>query len=143
MVSPGSTRELAVSGWLILPGSPWFWTFLAAFAPAGQLFTDLVTGLARGRRRGAVHGLFGQLRDQAGRWLLAILFLLHEAMLSVHAIAVTLWRLSATRKHLLQWTTAADRCHSVTSYRAQWSNCEGAKRPALDSGNHLRVRRTD
>jgi len=106
LVAP-SMLLLALAGWLILPGRPWFWTLLAVLAPAGQLFTDLVSGLARGRRRGAVRGLFEQLADQAGRWLLAIVYLMHEALLSLHAILITLWRVYVSHRNLLEWSTAA------------------------------------
>lgn len=106
LVAP-STLLLAVAGWLVVPGHPWFWTLLAFFTPAGQLFVDLVSGLARGRRRGAVRGVLPQLRDQSGRWLLAIIYLLHEALLSLHSIGLSLWRLLVSRRDLLEWTTAA------------------------------------
>jgi len=105
LVSPALVLT-ALGGWLFLPGSPWFWTMLVLFAPGGQLFVDLVSGLARGRRRGAVHGLFANLVNQAGRWFLALAYMLHEALVSLHAIAVTLWRLVRRRK-LLEWTSAA------------------------------------
>lgn len=98
---------LALGDWFFLPGSPWFWTLLVVFAPGFQLFTEIVSGLARGRRRGAALGLLPRLSDQAGRWLLAIVFLLYEAALSLHAIGITLWRLVVSRRRMLQWTTAA------------------------------------
>ncbi|AKH43957.1 cyclic beta-1,2-glucan synthetase [Altererythrobacter atlanticus] len=104
---PPSLMLLALGDWFFLPGSAWFWTLLVVFAPAGQLFTDLVSGLARGRRRSAVRSLPARLSDQAGRWLLAIVFLLYEAALSLHAIGVTLWRIFVSRRNLLQWTSAA------------------------------------
>lgn len=104
---PPSLVLLALGDWFFLPGSPWFWTLLVVLAPAGQLFTDLVSGLARGRRRGATRGLLPRLSDQAGRWLLAIVYLLYEAGLSLHAIGVTLWRVAVSRRQLLEWTTAA------------------------------------
>lgn len=106
LIAP-SLMLLLLAGWFVLPGNPWFWTVLAVLAPAGQLFADLVGGLARGRRRGAVRGLFRSLSDQAGRWLLAIVYLPHEAILSVHAIIVTLWRVTISHRHLLEWTAAA------------------------------------
>lgn len=106
LVAP-ATFLLAVAGWLVLPGQAWFWTLLVFFTPAGQLFADLVSGLARGQRRGSAHGLLPQLHDQAGRWLLAIVYLPHEALLSLRAIGLTLWRLLITRRKLLEWTTAA------------------------------------
>jgi cyclic beta-1,2-glucan synthetase len=106
LIAP-SMLALALAGWFLLPGSPWFWTLLAVFAPAGQLFTDLISGLSQGRRRGAVRGILNRLSDQAGRWFLAIIYLLHEALLSLHAIGVTLWRLAVSRRRLLEWTSAA------------------------------------
>ena len=113
---------LAAGGWLLLPGSTWFWTLLVLFAPGGQLFVELVSGLARGRRRGTAQGAFANLSNQAGRWFLALAYLLHEALISVHAIATTLWRL-AVRRRLLEWTSAAHaaaRSRGRTGRLATW-----------------------
>ncbi|WP_240310973.1 glucoamylase family protein [Altererythrobacter sp. ZODW24] len=106
LIAPGLV-VMALAGWFFLPGSPWFWTALVLLAPAGQLFTDLVSGLARGRRVGASYGLVARLSDQTGRWLLAMVTLLHEAILSVRAISVTQWRNFVSHRHLLEWTAAA------------------------------------
>jgi len=106
LVAPG-LLALALAGWFVLPGSPWFWTALVLLAPGWQLFTDVISGLARGRRAGATFGLVARLSDQAGRWLLAIVFLLHEAVLSLHAIMVTSWRSIVSRRNLMEWTAAA------------------------------------
>ena len=114
LVAP-TTVLLAVSGWLVLPGQAWFWSLLAVFMPAGQLFTDLVSGLAQGRRRGSSRSLVPQLRDQAGRWFLALVYLLNDALLSAHAIGLTLWRVLVSRRKLLEWTSAA---HSAAHFRA-------------------------
>jgi cyclic beta-1,2-glucan synthetase len=124
LVAP-ATILLAVSGWIVLPGQAWFWSLLAFFMPAGQLVTDLIGGLARGRRRGTARSLYPQIRDQAGRWILALIFLLNDALIAVHAIAVTLWRILISRKRLLEWTSAA---HSATRFadgqgrRTIWQN---------------------
>ena len=106
LVAP-ATLLLAISGWLLLPGQAWFWTLLASFTPAGQFFADLLGGLARGRRKGTSRGILPQLEDQAGRWILAVVYLLHESLLSLHAIGVTVFRLFITHRNLLEWTTAA------------------------------------
>ncbi len=106
LVAPGLVA-LALAGWLLLPGSPWFWTGLVLLAPAGQLFIDLASGLARGRRKGLSYGFWSRLGDQCGRWLLFIVFMLNEALVSLHAIAVTLWRRSVSHKRLLEWVSAA------------------------------------
>ncbi|MDO9623805.1 MAG: glucoamylase family protein [Pseudomonas sp.] len=104
---PLSLVALVTAGWLWLPGSPWVWTLLTVAAPGAYLFTDLVTGLAAGRRRGAVKGMFRRLRDHAGRWLLALVFLVNDALIALDALGRTLWRLTVSRQHLLEWTTAA------------------------------------
>ncbi|MXP13219.1 cellobiose phosphorylase [Altererythrobacter confluentis] len=106
LVAPGLLL-LALAGWFVLPGSPWFWTALVVLAPGWQLFTDVISGLARGRRSGATYGLMGRFLDQAGRWFLAMVYLMHEALLSMAAISVTLWRNFVSHRHLLQWTSAA------------------------------------
>lgn len=104
---PIALVALVTAGWLLLPGSPWVWTLFAIAAPAAYLFTDLVTGLARGRRRGAVRSSLRRLLDHAGRWLLVVVFLVNDAAIAFDAICRTLWRLRVSHRHLLQWTTAA------------------------------------
>ena len=104
---PLSLVALVTAGWLWLPGSPWVWTLLAVAVPGGHLFTELVTGLAAGRRRGAVKGMLRGLRDHAGRWFLALAFLVNDAVIALDALGRTLWRLGVSRQRLLEWTTAA------------------------------------
>ncbi|MCT8971440.1 GH36-type glycosyl hydrolase domain-containing protein [Microbaculum marinisediminis] len=104
---PPALVTLAAAGWLALPGSPWVWTAFTVAAPGAYLFTDLVTGLARGRRRGAARRMLHQLLDHSGRWLLAIVFLAQDAAVAVDAIARTLWRLLVSRRHLLEWVSTA------------------------------------
>jgi cyclic beta-1,2-glucan synthetase len=105
---PVALVVLLAAGWLGLPGNPWLWTALGLATPAASLSLDLVTGLARGRRRGAVRGTLRTTADQAGRWLLAVVFLAHDALVTLDAIGRTLWRLLVSRRHLLQWAAAAE-----------------------------------
>ncbi len=133
LVAPGSVL-LALAGWLVLPGSPLFWTALVVFAPGAQLFTDLVSGLARGRRRGAAYGFVSHLTDQAGRWALALVYMLHEALLSLHAIGVTLWRSFVSHRRMLEWTSAAQlaaRMEGQQSRRRVWAQMWPASTLAL------------
>ena len=104
---PVSLLALATAGWLLLQGSPWVWTILTVAVPGAYLFADLVTGLAGGRRRGAVRSLMRRLVDHAGRWFLALVFLVSDATTAIDAIARTLWRLTVSRRGLLEWTSAA------------------------------------
>jgi cyclic beta-1,2-glucan synthetase len=103
---PASVLLLLLSGWLVLPGSPFFWTALALLVPSAWLFTDLVTGLARGRRRGVIAGTMRQAAEHIQRWLLQVVFLLSDTAIALHAIGITLFRLRS-RTMLLQWTSAA------------------------------------
>ncbi|WP_404477659.1 GH36-type glycosyl hydrolase domain-containing protein [Novosphingobium sp. BL-52-GroH] len=111
---PPSLVALLLGGWFILGGSPWIWTLLAIVAPAAYLFTDVVTGVARGRRRGVLQGVLRRLGDELGRWALSIAFLISDAAIALDAIRITLWRLG-TRRGLLEWTSAA---HTTAHFAA-------------------------
>lgn len=121
-LAPISILALLLAGWFILPGNPIVWTLLAIAAPGAYLFTDLVTGFATGRRRGVLQSLERRFLDHAGRWALAIAFLVNDAAIAGHAIVVTLWRLVA-RSCLLEWTSAAhmsDHFSQRDPRRAAW-----------------------
>ena len=112
---PSSLVALLLGGWFILGGNPWVWTLLAIVAPAAYLFTDMITGLARGRRRGVFQSVVRRLSDQVGRWGLSIAFLISDAAAALDAILITLWRLG-TGRGLLEWTSAA---HSMAHFAAR------------------------
>ena len=114
---PPALVALATVGWLALPGEALIWTALTVAAPGAYLFTDLVTGLARGRRRGAAQSTLRQFIDHGGRWLLAIVFMAYEAALATHAIARTLWRVFVSRRRMLEWTSAAHSAAEVSDRR--------------------------
>ncbi len=109
LVTPGLLLMLA-AGWLVLPGAAWFWTMIALLAPAGHLFTGVVSGLILGPRRSRVRDRFSRLtrglREGAGRWLLYLVFMAHEALVATDAIVRTLLRLGWTRRGFLEWRTA-------------------------------------
>jgi len=103
---PASVLALLLGGWFFLPGHPIFWTLFAVAAPGAYLFTDLVTGLARGRRRGVLTGTLHELGEHIGRWTMSLVFLITDTVAALHAILVTLLRLGKGRM-LLEWTSAA------------------------------------
>ncbi|HEU4429985.1 MAG TPA: glucoamylase family protein, partial [Myxococcota bacterium] len=105
---PASLIGMLVAGWLALPGNVFAWTALGLLAPGAAIFIELVTGVARSRRRGAVRGALLAAVNHAGHWFLAIAFLANDARIALDAIARTLWRMFVSRKRLLQWTAAAD-----------------------------------
>ena len=84
-----------VLGFCWLPGAPLFWT-LAALA---ILFVPSLPALCHDRRRRALN---------LGRCALAVTFLAHEAAVVVDAMVRVAIRMTISRKHLLQWTSAAD-----------------------------------
>ena len=103
---PVSLVVLVLAGWFLLHGDPIVWTLLTIAAPGAYLFTDLVTGLSRGRRRGVVQSTLNRLGDHLARLTLAVVFMINDAAIAASAIASTLWRLWS-RRHLLEWTSAA------------------------------------
>jgi cyclic beta-1,2-glucan synthetase len=117
---PVGILALVAAGWFVLPGEAWVWTALTVAAPGAYLFTDLVTGLARGRRRGAIRGTVSRVLDSLGRWSLALTFLVQEAFVATDAIVRTLWRMRVSRKHLLEWTSAAHTAAKFKAERSRW-----------------------
>ncbi|MGE5073673.1 MAG: GH36-type glycosyl hydrolase domain-containing protein, partial [Anaerolineae bacterium] len=107
LLEPG-LLALLLAGWLWLPGSSWGWTAAALLIPAVPVVTGLLVGslqaLKGGHWRGVLHGF----QNGVLRWLLALVFLLYETLLTLGGIMTTLVRLFITRKRLLQWTTYAD-----------------------------------
>jgi cyclic beta-1,2-glucan synthetase len=84
---------LLVSGWTWLPGKASTWT-LAALAVLAVPLTPALSGDRRRRAEGF------------SRYVLAFVFLAHEAALVVDAVIRVVVRMSITRKHLLEWTSA-------------------------------------
>jgi len=98
---------LLVAGWLWLPGLALVWTLSVVVTLAMMVFAGLIAALIRRLRGTSFTWSMQSLWIATLRWLLALTFLLHEALIMVDAIATTLVRLTITRKRLLQWTTAA------------------------------------
>ncbi len=86
---------LLVAGWVALPGDPRIWTlgFL------GASLAPMIHSVATGRRRRAAN---------LARGALELSFLAFETAVVVDAVARVLVRMFVTRKHLLQWTSAAN-----------------------------------
>ncbi len=98
---------LFLAGWLLLPGSPFFWSLFGLLASAITLVISTLTGIVRGINGATWAEIRRPIRNGAIRWLLHIAFLSFEALLVVDAVLMTLWRLLISRRNLLQWTTAA------------------------------------
>ncbi|BCX02272.1 MAG: hypothetical protein KatS3mg053_0210 [Candidatus Roseilinea sp.] len=98
---------LLIAGWLWLPGSPLVWTALATFTLAPPLLLGLAAGAVRAVKARSLHHVSSPLFTGLLRWLLALAFLPYETVLTLGSVIVTLVRVVFTRRHLLQWVTAA------------------------------------
>src|SRR5438067_3733618 len=101
---------LLIAAWTILPGSTW-WTLFALLVLAFPVYAHVTTGLLIHPRGVPWTSHFwivwGDLRTNTVQLVLEIVFLAHQAYLMTDAIARALHRRSFSRKHLLEWTTAA------------------------------------
>jgi cyclic beta-1,2-glucan synthetase len=102
---------LFVAGWTILPGSPLRWTAIAIVAVAAPWLVSLALAACRpplDRSWRAYYSALGNdALTSAKQIALAITVLPHQAWLSVDAIARTLWRMSVSHRHLLEWQSAS------------------------------------
>jgi len=96
----------------LLPGSDLLWSLLFLLLPAAGLLSELLGSASHLlaapraavlRLRPTLHGL----KLQAQHWLLSLVLLPYQSLMIGDAIARTLARLFFTRRHLLEWTTAA------------------------------------
>src|SRR5439155_12475919 len=102
---------LLVLAWLALPGPAWAWTLFAVapwLLPSALLSIETLWQL---RKRAALRALPSTLRFQFANTLgqagLQFVFLADQARLAADAIARTLYRLALSKRHYLEWETAA------------------------------------
>jgi cyclic beta-1,2-glucan synthetase len=112
---PTSLLLFFVAGWILLPGNTAIWTLLAVAAPGSYLVGEIHSLLSGGIRRGFVSDAVHWLADRGGRWFMAITFLVSDTVISLDAIARTIWRLFVSKQKLLEWTAAAHRSASLRS----------------------------
>ena len=108
-----ATLALLLAGWFYLPGDAWYWTL----ATVVMLFMPVCSNVAfsllrapwgwRALRMWAWDTLRGFVKGNAVT-LLACVFLLHQALLSLDAVVRSLMRVFVTRRKLLEWETAAE-----------------------------------
>jgi cyclic beta-1,2-glucan synthetase len=120
---------LLVAGWTVLPGSPLRWTLLSLGVIAAPWIASLVLAILRPPFDRSWRAYYGSVwhdavvsAQQVG---LTIIFLPHQAWISASAIVRTLWRLTVTRKRLLEWQTASGAEQTVSGsvrgvVRAMW-----------------------
>ena len=110
LVPPALVLLLAL-GWTILPGPAWAWSAAALLVLALPLFLHLLDGAVGFFGGASVRAILRQshanVRNTVGQVFLAAVFLANQAVIALDAIARTVYRLLVTRKHLLEWETAA------------------------------------
>lgn len=119
---------LILASWLWLPGSAFVWTALATLVLMTPFLIDITNQLDR-----AIFFTFSNRSQRERllvtllRWGLSFVFLPYEAVVRLNAIFTTLIRLRQ-RKHLLQWTTAANaaRIFRQGSLRTVWQRMSAA-----------------
>jgi cyclic beta-1,2-glucan synthetase len=106
-----ATVLLLVLGWTVLPGDPALWTAAAIASLTFPALTLAAEALAGPRPhqpwRSFLRGLLEDATGTAARVALQLAFLASQAYAMVHAILVTVVRLTITRRRLLEWETAA------------------------------------
>jgi cyclic beta-1,2-glucan synthetase len=123
LLTPSLVSLLFVT-WLVAPPAAEVWIFLAlgVFGFPSLLGAATVTGrLARLRERfrdpdpvawrtswqSVVRHGGEAAAIEIGRWILALALLPYESVVAMSAVGVTLWRVMFSRRHLLEWTSAA------------------------------------
>lgn len=108
LVEPASFL-LFLASWLVLAGSPVHWTLVAVallFTPTLVRFGGELIWAVLVLRPSRIRIAANALGENALGDLLTLVFLAHQALVSVDAVGRTLLR-SVTRRRLLEWETAA------------------------------------
>jgi cyclic beta-1,2-glucan synthetase len=110
LVAP-ATVALLVLAWTLLPGSPaaWMAAVLAALAfPVYPLLLHAAAGPTEQQPwRVFLRGAWEDVQTALAQVMLQLTFLASHAYERLHAVGLTLVRLAATRRRLLEWETAA------------------------------------
>ncbi len=110
LVSP-TLLALLIAGWTVLPGSVLVWMAMVLGVLASPLL-PVVSKVLTGRRRSQPLAVYFRnlARDTASALAqigISLTLLAFNAFQTVHAIGLTVVRLSATKRRLLEWETAA------------------------------------
>jgi cyclic beta-1,2-glucan synthetase len=120
---PPMVLALLIGAWLFLPGPSLAWMVFALSPYLTSVVTNFIAELHHAFSRQPSGVGTRPLRLAALRSLFEIIFLPHESIIILDAIATTLFRMFITHKRMLQWVTAA---HTVKIFgrrlkvRAAW-----------------------
>jgi cyclic beta-1,2-glucan synthetase len=104
---------LLLSGWLWLPGRPEYWTIVTILMWSVPVFSGLFFSLLRVPHRWRAVPAWARETGRSFRdgFLIAVcsvIFLLHQALISMDAVVRAVLRVLVTRKKMLEWETAAE-----------------------------------
>ena len=132
---PPATLFLLALGWTVLPGSSALWTALALASlavPVVLCVGSLVTGPHRAEGwRARLRVAAEDCRTAVARAALQLAFVANESAERLHAVGVTLIRLTVTRRRLLEWETTAANAARDGSVRAATFVRQMAFSPAI------------
>ncbi|MDR7419789.1 MAG: glucoamylase family protein [Armatimonadota bacterium] len=134
LVPPAVLFFLTVA-WSALPGAPLAWTLavLAVLAfPVYQPLARLIRGPdIRQPWTAFLRDVGGDLGAATAQFVITITLLAYHAYRTLHAIGVTLVRLTTTRQRLLEWETAARTARLVRGYGVAQFLLEMAASPVI------------
>ena len=110
LVEP-ATFLLLVVGWFMFGRRPWQWTLAAIcilFVPAWFRFAFHLLRAMVGLNSTVARDAVSEFYAANVNLLFTLIFLAHQAMLSVDGVVRTLLRRFVTRRRLLEWETAAE-----------------------------------
>ncbi|NLY30998.1 MAG: glycosyl transferase [Firmicutes bacterium] len=111
LIAP-SLLAMIAGGLTIFPGSPFIYLGLAGLVIVFPWVMLIITdglGVSRGKRfLGHVWTMVSDSKKQAWQAFLNLTFLPYQAYLMLDAVVRTIIRVRFTRRHLLEWVTAAD-----------------------------------
>ena len=117
MIAPAALAALAAA-WIDARLSPALWTAFTLVAVAIPMCLPAVSDLVPRRpgisKRSYLGSVGRDLARAASQWLLTVTLLANQAVLMVDAALRSLLRLYVTRRHLLEWTTAAQAASGAT-----------------------------
>ena len=120
---PPTVLALLVGAWLLLPGSSLAWMIFALSPYLISVITNFIAEVHHALSSQPSITAAHPLRLAALRSLFEIIFLPHESLIIIDAIATTLFRMFIQHKKMLEWVTAA---HTVKVFgrrlkvRAAW-----------------------
>lgn len=100
-----------VAVWTIVPGRPLWWALFMLLVLAFPVYAHLTENLLTHPRgipwTSHFWSVWGDVRTNTAQVALALIFIAHQAFLKVDAITRTLYRMTISRRRLLEWMTAA------------------------------------